>query len=880
MSARSAVTSSANNGKGGRQGVRPLSRWMRGLLYATCVLFVVNGIQLLFLSGDTAAYFAWTLEPLAGATLGAAFFGLAAGQFVAARQRTWAEARVAVPWLWVLSGLLLVLTLLHSSEFHFSSPDPTARFAAWFWVATFAGIALATDVTTWAQLRKPGGAPPGKTRLPHALRIAFLLEAVLIGIPGAIYLLVPRVFFSGWLYPPTELAIQATGAGFVAIGVLAFSAYRENDIARVRPIGGLFTVFAVLELIVIGLNAGAVDWSLPLAWVFVVLLLTLLDPGTHALFGRKVLRLRAGQPEPRAETGSTSPWSGAAARHVALDGDRPWFRLWPPEVPKTLDYPEISVPELMHRAARRHPDRVAYRFFGRPMTYGECEAAIDRFAAGLRKIGVHPGDRVSLMLLTTPHFPVVLGGVLQAGGIVVQTNPLYTPHELEHLYNAAGVVAVVTMDLFWPTVAKAKPNSKVSQVVVCDMADFLGTPMRQLYTLRKRKTLKKAGRWPLEIPREAWVHRFSDIAATPSEAGKPVPMAPDDVALLQYTGGTTGVPRGAMLTHRNLVAAALQSVAWMGNGAEHNRWAGSAAPFHVSGLIGGLQLWVTGDENLLAPDPRDFRYILKLAQKWKATHLAGPPAMYIGMLRRKDFPKYDLSSLKLGYSTSAPMPREVRAEFERRAGCPLFSLYGLTESCPAIGNPLQGPRGEGVGIPYPDTDAAIVAADDPSKVLPPGEVGELAIRGPQVTKGYWNEPEATGLILKDGWLLTGDIATMGDDGYFRIMDRKKDMINAYGYKVYPAEVEDVLFTHPGVAEAAVIGVPDPDRGEAVKAFIVRKAGATVTDREIVAFCQERLAPVKVPTLLEFVPDLPKSYVGKVLRRELRERERAKARTTS
>ncbi len=864
---------------GAALGIRPLSPWMQGFLYATAALFLLTGVQLIALSGQTDTYFAWNLTPpLAAAFLGAPFFAAGVGQLIAARQKTWAAARLGVVWLFVISGAMLAITLLHVQDFHFSSSGAAPQAAAWFWGGMFAGVPVAALLVTWAQLRVPGVDPPRHRTLPRDLRTGLTVQIAMFGITGALCLLIPGIFLTAWTYPATNLAIQIIGAGLLGFAVLTYQACRERDLTRIRPLGGILTILGALELVVLALFAGEARWSSPMTWLTVVWMVSLLPIGTQALFGRKILRLRAEKAVEK--PAQATAWGGAPSRGVALEGDRPWFRHWPGDVPRSIEYPEITVPEMMDRAAQQHPDRVAYRFFGAPMTYRECEKAIHRFAAGLRQLGIRPGDRVSVMLLTTPHFPIVLGGVLEAGGIIVQTNPLYTAHELERLYNASGVVAVVTMDLFWPTLAKVKPNTKVSQVVVCDMADFLRTPIRQIYRRRKRSGLKKAGHWPLEIPNEGWVHRFSDVVATPEEPGRSVPVGPGDVAVLQYTGGTTGVPRGAVLTHRNLVASVLQSVAWMGKMAETNRVTGAAAPFHVSGLTGGLQLWVAGDENLLAPDPRDFRYILKLAQKWRATLLAGPPAMYIAMLRLPDFAKYDLSSLKLGYSTSAPLPHEVRAEFERRVGCRLLSLYGLTEACPALGNPLNAPSRDDVGIPYPDTDARIADPDDPDKTVPSGEVGELAIRGPQVMGGYWNQPEETGLILRDGWLLTGDLASMGEDGRFHIVDRKKDMINAWGYKVYPAEVEDVLYMHPGIAEAAVIGVPDPDRGEAVKAFVVRKARATVTEQDLVAFCKEHLAPVKVPNRFEFVPDLPKSIVGKVLRRALRERGEAGARAAN
>lgn len=559
--------------------------------------------------------------------------------------------------------------------------------------------------------------------------------------------------------------------------------------------------------------------------------------------------------------------------------DRPWLRHWPEGIPKTIDYPDIPVPELLRRTAKAHPDWPAMSFYGLRITYREFDEKVDRFAAGLKKLGLNRGDRVSLLLPNTPHFPIAFFGVLRAGGIVAQTNPLYTARELENLYNDAGVETVVAMDLFWPNLAKARPQTRVKNVIVCDVKEFLRSPLRQLYPIKKRRDLKKQGHWPLNIPEESWVHRFPEILESPPDSGPAPPIRPaEDVAVLQYTGGTTGVPKGAMLTHRNLVANALQTIAWLPTQeTNQERFLGAIPLFHVYGLTtvmtGPIAL---AAEIVLHPNPRDIKAILKLINKTRPTVFPGVPTMYIAILRHPKVSKYDLKSIKACISGSAPLPNEVRHEFDAVTGGKLVEGYGLTEASPVThANPLFGLIKEGVGIPFPDTDSKIVDMEDPSKDLPQGQVGELAVRGPQVMKGYWNKPEETRLVLRDGWLLTGDIAKMDEDGYFFIVDRKKDMILCSGYNVYPREVEEVLYMHPAVQEAAAIGIPDPYRGETVKAFVILKPGMTATSEEIIAFCKERLAPFKVPKQVEFAKELPKTMVGKVLRRELRERELAK-----
>jgi len=561
--------------------------------------------------------------------------------------------------------------------------------------------------------------------------------------------------------------------------------------------------------------------------------------------------------------------------------ERPWLGSWPEGVPKSIDYPEIPVHELLRRAAKEFGGRPAITFYGKSISYRDLDAAVDRFAAGLRRIGVLPGDLVSLVLPNTPHFIVAFFAVLRAGGIVVQTNPLYTPRELESLWTDAGVGTVVTLDLFWHNVSKARANAGVKRVVVCDVGEFLKVPLRQLYPIKKRRDLKKQGHWPLDIPQEAGIHRFADLARTPPSPAPETRVSLDDVAVLQYTGGTTGTSKGAMLTNRNLIANAMQVAAWFSAGSHRSEKLLGAIPlFHVYGLTAVMLLSVVaGIEVILYPNPREIGAILKLINKTKPSLFPGVPTMYIAILRHPKLAKYDLRSIRACISGAAPLPNEVRKQFEAATGGRLVEGYGLTEASPVTHcNPLNGVVKECIGIPFPDTDAKVVDADDPTRDVPQGEVGELAVRGPQVMKGYWNKPEETRMVLRDGWLLTGDLAKMDADGYFYIVDRKKDMILCSGFNVYPREVEEVLFMHPAVGEAAAIGVPDPYRGETVKAFVVLKPGRTATEADLIAFCKERLAPFKVPKAVEFATALPMSLVGKVLRRQLREQELAKAST--
>ncbi len=558
---------------------------------------------------------------------------------------------------------------------------------------------------------------------------------------------------------------------------------------------------------------------------------------------------------------------------VAL-GERPWHRHWPEDVPRSIAYPEIPVQGLLREAARKWPTTTATMFYGATLTYGDLDRLADRFAAGLRRIGVGAGDRVSILMPNCPQFLIAFFGILRAGAIVVQTNPLYTPRELEAQYADAGVETVVCVDLCFHNVAAIRGSTRVQRVVVTDIKEYLPRVLALLYPLKKRKD---HGR--IVVPREPWVYRFQDVLAEVPPPGSEPPVALDDVAVLQYTGGTTGVPKGAMLTHRSLVVNAHQSSAWTGNVKPGDRILAALPFFHVYGLtITILSSIVGGVTMVIHPNPREIGAILKLIHRTRPALFPGVPTMYVAIVNHPKAAKYDLKSIRACVSGAAPLPVEVKRRFEALTGGRLVEGYGLTEASPLThANPLFGLVKECIGVPVSDTDARIVDAETGARTLPVGEAGELVIRGPQVMKGYWNRPDETAKQLTgDGWLLTGDIATMDADGYFTIVDRKKDLIIASGFNVYPREVEEVLYLHPAVKEAAVIGIPDPYRGETVKAFVVLKDHQAATVDDIVEHCRQRLAPYKVPKVVQFETDLPKTLVGKVLRRALKEKETGRA----
>jgi long-chain acyl-CoA synthetase len=559
--------------------------------------------------------------------------------------------------------------------------------------------------------------------------------------------------------------------------------------------------------------------------------------------------------------------------------DAPWVRFYEEGVPKSITFPSWSLPDLLDASAREFQEKTALTFFADPklppsrMTYGQLRDASLRFATALHQMGVRKGDRVAIMLPNCPQFPVVFFGLLRLGAIAVNTNPLYVAREMKEQFSDAGAETVVLLSTFFPRLQEIRAETKIKRVIVVDIAETLGFPWKSIVHLVQRKH----GEY-VEVP------PASDVFFLPSLLKQHPPTPPrveiggSDVALLQYTGGTTGTPKGAMLTHENLVVNTLQLAAWFAKAERGKEVVMAAIPFfHVYGMTVCMIFGVyIGAEVAMVPRPRPVDIVMKVIQKTKVSIFPGVPTLYTAINHHPDVKKFALGSVRLCLSGAAPLPLEVAETFEKLTGGRLVEGFGMTECSPvAVANPLFGTRRPGsIGVPLPETDAKIVDLET-GATLGVGQEGELAIKGPQVMLGYWNRPDETKETIKDGWLHTGDIAKMDADGFIFIVDRKKDMISASGLKVLPREVEEVLFLHPKVEEAVVAGVPDPYRGETVKAFVVPKAGASPTVEELTAFCKIHLASFKVPTQIEFRKELPKSLVGKVLRRVLVDEEKAK-----
>lgn len=550
-----------------------------------------------------------------------------------------------------------------------------------------------------------------------------------------------------------------------------------------------------------------------------------------------------------------------------------WLTSYPDEVPHTIEYPKIPLYQFLINAANSYPENDAIHFLGKKIKYKDLLRSTYQFANALKSLGVKKGDKVALMLPNTPSAVISYYAALMLGAVVVQNNPLYTERELEYQLIDSGAETIITLDLTFPKVANVKKNTSIKNIIVTSIKDYLPFPKNLLYPLK----LKKDGQF-VEIPKSEGIYDFLTLLKSGSTEPIGIEINPDeDLALLQYTGGTTGKSKGVMLTHSNLVINVIQERNWLYK-AEigKERFLGVLPLFHVFGMttVMNFSLYVSGTMILV---PRfNVDELLVTIQQEKPTYFPGAPTMYIAILNHPKVKEYDLSSIQACISGSAPLPLEVQEKFEKLTGARLVEGYGLTETSPVThANPIWGKRKNGsIGIPWPDMDAKVV---DPNtgEDIPLGEIGELAIKGPVVMKGYWNKPEETNKVLRDGWLLTGDMATIDEEGYFYIVDRKKDMIIAGGYNIYPREVEEVLFEHPAVKEAVVVGIPDPYRGETVKAYIVKKDGVDVTAEELKEFCGKNLAAYKTPKLYEFRSELPKTMVGKVLRRALLEEEQQK-----
>ncbi|MEK6454943.1 long-chain-fatty-acid--CoA ligase [Caldifermentibacillus hisashii] len=555
--------------------------------------------------------------------------------------------------------------------------------------------------------------------------------------------------------------------------------------------------------------------------------------------------------------------------------NKPWLKHYPPQIPHTLTYEETSLQQLLKNTAEKYPNKIAIHFNGKELSYQELYDSALKFAGYLQKIGIQKGDRVAIMLPNTPQSVISFYGVMMAGGIVVQTNPMYTERELAFQMKDSGAKAIVALDILFPRIKKIQGETELEHIIITAIKDYLPFPKNLVYPFIQKKQYG----FSVKVEHKGNDHLFTEIMKHPA-LQEPIMNInfEEDLAILQYTGGTTGFPKGVMLTHKNLIANTKMCQAWLYKCREGEEIVLGALPFfHVYGMTTVMILSILqASKMVLIPKP-DPEVLLKTIQSQRPTMFPGAPTMYIGMLNHPELSKYDLSSIDSCISGSAPLPVEVQEQFERLTGGKLVEGYGLTESSPVTHANLlwDGERVKGsIGLPWPDTLAEIRSVET-GEPLPVGEIGELVVKGPQVMKGYWNRPEETQEVLKDGWLHTGDMGYMDEEGYFYIVDRKKDMIIASGYNIYPREIEEVLYEHPAVKEVVVAGVPDPYRGETVKAYIVLKEGTTVTEDELNKFARKNLAAYKVPRKYEFRDELPKTTVGKILRRQLVEEEKRK-----
>lgn len=554
--------------------------------------------------------------------------------------------------------------------------------------------------------------------------------------------------------------------------------------------------------------------------------------------------------------------------------EKPWLAHYPPEVPKTLDYPSMPVQEYLTHAYEEFPDKTAIHFMGKDVAYKELYESSMKFANYLQGLGIEKGDRVSVMLPNCPQAVISFYGVLYAGGVVVMTNPLYTEREIAYQMNDSGAKAIVSLDILFPRISKVVKDTKLENVIITGIKDYLPFPKNKLYPIiQKRQTGLS-----VKVEHRGVNHLFTEILKTASQEVRKTDFDfNEDLALLQYTGGTTGSPKGVMLTHKNLISNATMCDAWLYKCKKGEETVLGIIPlFHVYGMTTVLILSVMQGNRMVLLPKFDAETALKTINKQKPTLFPGAPTLYIGLMNHPDIGKYDLSSIEACLSGSAPLPVDVQEKFEKITGGKLVEGYGLTETSPVThSNLIWGEREKGsIGFPYPDTDCKIFLPGTTEEV-PAGEIGEIAISGPQVMKGYWNRPDDTAATIVNGWLLTGDLGYMDKEGHFFIVDRKKDMIIAGGFNIYPREIEEVLYEHEAVQECVVAGIPDPYRGETVKAYIVLKEGYTVSEEEFNKYCREHLAAFKVPRVYEFRKELPKTAVGKILRRSLVDEEVAK-----
>jgi long-chain acyl-CoA synthetase len=545
--------------------------------------------------------------------------------------------------------------------------------------------------------------------------------------------------------------------------------------------------------------------------------------------------------------------------------NKPWFRSWPKDVPKNLEYPKVSLHAILEKTAQKHPEKAAIAYFEEEITYAELDSLSNQFAGALNALGVKKGDRVAVFLPNIPQFVIAYFGVLKAGAVLTAISPLHKEREVAYQLTDSEAEAIVALDSLYPIVEKVWPKTSLRNVIITNLEEYASKTTAIPSTVEQKPNvysfqvlLREKGAKPLEV------------GINPKE----------NLAALQYTGGTTGTAKGAMLTHLNLVSNALAFAAWIKGEVAKETFLTALPLFHIYGMTTSMNVPVSLAAEMVLLPRFDPQMALESIQRHRVTVFCGVPTMYSVLLANPDLSKFDLTSIRVCISGASPLPPQIQKKFMDISGGFLAEGYGLTEASPVthcnpVDKTMRTVRLGSIGLPLPDTDARIVDIETGEKTLGAGETGELAVKGPQVMKGYWKRPEETALVLCDGWLLTGDIAKTDQDGYFYITDRKKDLIKYKDYSVYPREIEDVIYEHPAVKLCAVVGKPSPLVGEVPKAFIVLKDGAKATEAEIMAFVKEKVAPYKAVHEVEFRKELPVSAAGKVLRRVLQEEENRK-----
>jgi long-chain acyl-CoA synthetase len=552
-----------------------------------------------------------------------------------------------------------------------------------------------------------------------------------------------------------------------------------------------------------------------------------------------------------------------------------WFKHYDPEVPLHLTYPHIPLYHLLDETAAKHPSNTCTNFFGRRLTYKQIKELSDRFAASIRSLNIRKGDRVVLLLPNSPQFLIAYYGLLKAGAVIVPLNPLYTERELEFHLTDSGAEVAITIPLFLNKLASLRGKTPLKHIVYSRLADFLPFPLNLAQGFRERRLTRG-------VDSAALVDFKTLLKQALPPDWHPEEVQPDEMAVLIYSGGTTGVAKGIMLSHFNFVANAHQVIAW-GHLTDEQGVLALLPFFHGFGMSVTMNAAVlAGGEIILLPR-FNAKQVAKAIQRYKPSFLIGVPTMFVQLSNLPDIHRYDFSSLRGIFVGAAPLTRAIKEEFEAKlqatgkTGGGMIEGYGLTEAVMGImANPYQGMHKLGsIGIPFSDVDVKIVSLED-GRDLAPGELGEIVLRSPTVMLGYYKNDEETQKTIVNGWLYTGDIGYVDEDGYFYITDRKKDLIIVGGFNVFPREIDELIYQHPKVKEGISVGIPDPRKGERIKVYIVLKDGETATPEELIAYFRERLTPYKVPSGVEFRTELPKSMIGKILRRALREEENRKA----